>query len=141
MSHQYEYPRPAVSADVVVLDRRTEQPKILLIQRLHEPFAGQWALPGGFLEMDETLESAAIRELQEETGLIVSQVRQIGAFSAVHRDPRGRVITVAYWAELNDGQTALAADDAKSVHWFELDALPPLAFDHAEIIALGLEFL
>ena len=72
MSYQYEYPRPAVSADVVVLDRRSEQPKILLIQRLHEPFAGQWALPGGFLEMDENLESAAIRELQEETGLIVS---------------------------------------------------------------------
>jgi 8-oxo-dGTP diphosphatase len=88
--------------------------------------------------MDETLESAAIRELREETGLVVSQVTQIGAFSAVHRDPRGRVITVAFATELNDNQTAHAADDAKSVRWFELDALPPLAFDHAEIIEQAL---
>jgi len=94
MPFTYDYPRPAVSADVVVLD--LESDSILLIQRKKDPFAGSWALPGGFMDMDESADAAAIRELKEETGLIVSRVQQIGAYSATDRDPRGRVVTVAF---------------------------------------------
>ncbi len=141
MTYHYEYPRPAVSADIVVIDRRTTPSRILLIQRLKDPFANQWALPGGFMEIDETLEAAAIRELHEETGLIVADVRQVGAFSAVDRDPRGRIITVAFLVELESDQTAVAADDARSTRWFDLHALPKLAFDHAEIIRQSLAVL
>lgn len=134
MTYQYDYPRPAVSVDLVVLDRTNAVPKLLLIERLHEPYANHWALPGGFMEIDETLEAAAARELAEETGLVVKQLQQFGAFSAVHRDPRGRVITVAFVTELPTGQVAIAADDAKRTEWFSLHDLPPLAFDHGEIV-------
>ena len=137
MPYQYEYPRPAVSADVVVVDRRYQNPKILLIQRMKDPFANHWALPGGFMEIDETLEQAAMRELQEETGLKISNMRQIGAFSQVDRDPRGRIITVAFVCELNGNQQAIPADDAKSLDWFELDSLPALAFDHQQIVEVA----
>jgi 8-oxo-dGTP diphosphatase len=134
--YQYDYPRPAVSADVVVLKRDSTSNKtsILLIERLRDPFANCWALPGGFMEIDETIESTAIRELQEETGLVVESIRQIGVFSAVDRDPRGRVLTVGFLAEVTGNPDVVAADDAKSVHWFDLDDLPSLAFDHDVII-------
>jgi 8-oxo-dGTP diphosphatase len=138
MPYQYEFPRPALSTDVVVIDRRHQKPRILLIERLKEPFANHWALPGGFMEIDETLEQAAARELQEETGLLIDDMQQIGAFSTVDRDPRGRIITVAFACELKGNQQAMAADDAKSVSWFELDSLPTLAFDHDEIIEVAL---
>ena len=89
--------------------------------------------------MEETLEEAAIRELQEETGLVVDALQQVGAFSAVDRDPRGRIITFAFLVELTDPQAAVAGDDAKTVKWFDLDALPELAFDHDEIIRQALQ--
>lgn len=135
MIYKYKYPRPAVSADIVVLDRRSKKPKLLLIQRLRDPFANFWALPGGFMEIDETLEQAAIRELQEETGIVAQEVKQLGAFSQVDRDPRGRIITVAFLVEMTNDQNAVAADDAKDAKWFDLCDLPPLAFDHEQILA------
>ena len=97
MAYTYKYPRPAVTADCIVITREAE-PKVLLIQRGDEPFKGGWAFPGGFMNMDETTEQCAIRELEEETGLRLSNVHQIGAYSKVDRDPRGRTITVAYLA-------------------------------------------
>ena len=97
MAYTYKYPRPAVTADCIVITREAE-PKVLLIQRGNPPFKGAWAFPGGFMEMDETTEQCAIRELEEETGLRLSGVHQIGAYSKVDRDPRGRTVTVAYLA-------------------------------------------
>ena len=97
MAYTYKYPRPAVTADCVVITKEAE-PKVLLIQRGDQPFKGGWAFPGGFMNMDETTEQCAIRELEEETGLRLSNVHQIGAYSKVDRDPRGRTITVAYLA-------------------------------------------
>ncbi len=137
MPYEYEYPRPAVSADLVVVDRKSGTPKLLLIQRLRDPFANCWALPGGFMEIDETLEQAAIRELEEETGIVTEEVTPIGAFSTVDRDPRGRIITFAFFVELANEQTAVAADDAMDAKWFDLGKLPPLAFDHDQIVKLA----
>ena len=97
MEYTYKYPRPAVTSDCVVITKE-EQPKVLLIQRGFDPYKGSWAFPGGFMNMDETTEECAIRELEEETGLKVTTVHQIGAYSKVDRDPRGRTITVAYLA-------------------------------------------
>jgi 8-oxo-dGTP diphosphatase len=139
MSYQYNYPRPAISIDIVVFRRTTYRQKVLLIKRLRPPYADQWALPGGFLEMDETLESAACRELLEETGLKCLSLRQLHAFSAVDRDPRQRVISVAFLAEISDDQMAIAADDAKEAQWFAIDRLPPLAFDHCQILDHAIE--
>jgi len=133
MPFTYEYPRPAVSADVVVISQDSNS--ILLIQRKRDPFAGSWALPGGFMDMDETASQAAIRELQEETGLVVGQVSQIGAYSDVARDPRGRVVTVAFFASVKTASKLAASDDAADAQWFPLDQLPALAFDHQQIIA------
>ena len=96
MAYTYKYPRPAVTADYIVITREAE-PKVLLIQRGNPPFKGAWAFPGGFMDMDETTKQCAIRELEEETGLRVSNVHQIGGYSKVNRDPRGRTITVAIW--------------------------------------------
>lgn len=137
MPHTYEYPRPAVSADVLVLDRMNRS--ILLIQRKNEPFAGGWALPGGFMDMDEDAETAAIRELKEETELEVTVASQIGAYSSVDRDPRGRVVTVAFFVEASESDHVAAADDAAKVEWFPVDRLPSLAFDHDQIIKDGMD--
>lgn len=133
MSYTYDYPRPAVTADCVVVTREAN-PKVLLIERGNEPFKGCWALPGGFMNMDETTEQCAVRELEEETGLRVNEIHQIGAYSQLDRDPRGRTITVAYLA-IVDKQTAVVGhDDAAKAQWYPLSALPELAFDHAGII-------
>ena len=137
MPFTYEYPRPAVSADIVVVDR--ESNSILLIQRKKDPFAGSWALPGGFMDMGESADAAAIRELKEETELVVDSVEQIGAYSTVDRDPRGRVVTVAFFATALQSDHISAADDAQDARWFSINELPDLAFDHATIIADGLK--
>lgn len=108
---------------------------MLLIQRGADPYKGCWAFPGGFMNMDETTEQCAIRELEEETGLKVSTVRQIGAYSKVDRDPRGRTITVAYLAIIDKPAQVTGQDDAAKAEWFPLSALPELAFDHADIMA------
>ena len=109
--------RPAVTADCIVITKETE-PKLLLIERGDEPFKGCWAFPGGFMDMDETTEQCAIRELEEETGLKVSKVYQIGAYSKVDRDPRGRTVTVAYLAIVDEPMAVKGQDDAAKAEWF-----------------------
>ena len=133
MSYIYEYPRPAVTADCMVITKEKE-PKVLLIQRGHEPFKGCWAFPGGFMNMDETTEQCAVRELEEETGLKVADIQQIGAYSKVDRDPRGRTVTVAYLAVIEKPEAVKGLDDAAKAQWFPISALPKLAFDHEEIM-------
>lgn len=133
MRYTYEYPRPAVTADCVVITKEAE-PKVLLIQRGNEPYKGCWAFPGGFMNMDETTEQCAIRELEEETGLKIDEVKQIGAYSRVDRDPRGRTITVAYLAFVDSPVEVNGQDDAAKAEWFALSNLPELAFDHEEIM-------
>ena len=133
MVYTYKYPRPAVTADCIVVTREVE-PKVLLIQRGDEPFKGAWAFPGGFMNMDETTEQCAIRELEEETGLRVSVIHQIGAYSKVDRDPRGRTVTVAYLASIDEPIAVTGQDDAAKAEWWPLANLPNLAFDHYEII-------
>ena len=133
--HCYEWPRPAVTTDIAVFAERDGVLSILLIQRGGEPFAGCWALPGGFLEETETLEACAARELREETGLEAGSLCLFGAYSAPGRDPRGRTVTVAYWTRVKESSGATAAgDDAADCRWFALDKLPALAFDHDKIV-------
>lgn len=134
MSYTYKYPRPAVTADVVAITKE-EVPKVLLIQRGFEPYKGCWAFPGGFMEMNETTEVCAIRELEEETGLRLDNMVQVGAYSKVDRDPRGRTITIAYLAIVREPLTVVAQDDAAKAEWFPINDLPTLAFDHDEIMA------
>jgi 8-oxo-dGTP diphosphatase len=133
MEYTYKYPRPAVTADCVVMTTEAN-PHVLLIERGFDPFKGCWAFPGGFMNMDETAEQCAIRELEEETGLKVSSIHQIGAYSKVDRDPRGRTITVAYLATIEAPAKVRGQDDAAKAEWFPIDALPPLAFDHDDIM-------
>ena len=133
MAYTYKYPRPSVTADSIVITREDE-PKVLLIQRGFEPFKGCWAFPGGFMNMDETTEQCAIRELEEETGLKVTEVHQIGAYSRIDRDPRGRTVTVAYLALIDVPKEVKGQDDAAKALWWPLAALPELAFDHKEIM-------
>lgn len=137
--YSYQYPRPAVTADIVVLHRSAEGVKILLIERRNEPFAGSWALPGGFVDENEDLLDSANRELREETSLTCLELHQFQAFGTPGRDPRGHTITIAYWGITDNPQSARAADDAKSLRWFPIDNLPPLAFDHDKIIEMGLK--
>ena len=122
-----------MTADCVVMTKGAV-PQVLLIERGNEPFKGCWAFPGGFLDMDETTEQCAIRELEEETRLKVSDIHQIGAYSKVDRDPRGRTITVAYLAIIDAPKEVSGQDDAAKAKWFPINALPPLAFDHENIM-------
>ncbi len=140
MPYTYEYPHPAVTVDIVLLRHGEQGPEVLLIQRAHPPFAEHWALPGGFVDKGETLAQAAHRELQEETGLKETQLRQLAAFGTPGRDPRGWTISIAFWGWLK-GNPALikAGDDASHAAWWQLDHLPPLAFDHAQILATAQE--
>ena len=133
MTYTYQYPRPAVTADCVVITIEVV-PKVLLIRRGNEPYKGCWAFPGGFMDMDETAEQCAIRELKEETGLDIERVLQIGAYSKVDRDPRGRTLSVAYLAVVGTPQLVAGHDDAAQAAWFPLTDLPSLAFDHQEIM-------
>jgi 8-oxo-dGTP diphosphatase len=133
--YTYDYPRPAVTVDIVVVSRE-RRPRVLLVRRKHDPFAGRWAIPGGFVDEGEALEAAARRELREETGLQVDELQQVRAFGDPDRDPRGWTISVAFLARVAAGaMQAQAADDAAEVAWHPLDDLPPLAFDHADILA------
>ena len=132
-AYVYEYPRPSVTADVVVVTRKEPQ-RILLIRRANEPYQGCWALPGGFIEMHETLEESARRELLEETGVVAKKMYELGAWGDPDRDPRGRTITIAYLTIVS-GVEPQAADDAAEARWFPLQRPPKMAFDHAKIIA------
>ena len=140
MAYTYNYPRPAVTGDCIVITKE-ENPKILLIQRGDNPYKGCWAFPGGFMEMDETTEQCAIRELKEETGLELSGPRQIGAYSKVDRDPRGRTITVAYLFMVDEPLPVVGLDDAANAEWWPLSDLPELAFDHKDILADALKVI
>ena len=133
MEYTYKYPKPAVTADCVVMTKESV-PQVLLIERGADPYKGCWAFPGGFMNMDETTEQCAIRELEEETGMRITDLQQIGAYSKVDRDPRGRTITVAYLAIVDAPVDVTGQDDAAKAQWFPIDALPPLAFDHEDIM-------
>ena len=133
MEYTYKYPRPAVTADCVVIANE-KTPKVLLVKRGKEPYKDRWAFPGGFMNMDETTEVCAFRELMEETGLKVDELKEIGSYSKVDRDPRGRTITVAYLAIVDKATKVHGQDDAAKAEWWPINALPPLAFDHEEIM-------
>lgn len=133
--YTYRYPRPSMTADCVVFGFDGEGLKLLLIERGIEPFKGYWALPGGFLREDETIEQCAARELYEETNLRHVYLDQFHVFSKPDRDPRERVVTVAFIALVNPSLYSVAGgDDAAHAAWFDLEYLPPLAFDHQMII-------
>ncbi len=136
MSKTYEYPRPALTVDIVVFALDEEDLQVMLIQRDLAPFEGRWALPGGFVRVDESLEEAGRRELEEETGLKDIYLEQLYTFGEVTRDPRERVVTVAYYALVNlAGHDIHASSDARNAAWFSLNDLPELAFDHDQILA------
>ncbi len=139
MPHTYQYPRAALTVDCVVFGYDEGELKMLLIERGLEPFKGRWALPGGFVRVDETLDDAARRELVEETGLKKVFLEQLYTFGAVDRDPRERVVSVAYYAlvKLSEHE-AKAATDAANAEWFPVSRTPKLAFDHADILAAAL---
>lgn len=136
----YDYPRPAVTVDIVVFSG--DALDVLLIQRKYPPFEGAWALPGGFIEMEESLETSARRELEEETGVADVALTEVGVFGAPSRDPRGRVITIAYTTIVEKSTLNVkAGSDALEAVWFAHTDLPKLAFDHNEIIRKALETL
>ncbi len=142
MPHTYEYPRAALTVDCVVFGFDEAELKVLLIRRGLAPFKGKWALPGGFVRVDETLDEAARRELSEETGLSKVFLEQLYTFGEVKRDPRERVVSVAYYALVKSAEhPATGATDADEAGWFSAANPPPLAFDHAEILATALERL
>ncbi|MES9964993.1 MAG: NUDIX domain-containing protein [Candidatus Sedimenticola sp. 20ELBAFRAG] len=141
-SHCYEYPHPAVTTDVVVFTIREQRLQLLLVKRGSEPFKGNWALPGGFVDIDEDLEACAKRELQEETGVSGVYLEQLYTFGKPDRDPRERVISIAYYALVASEKLELrAASDATDAAWFPLEQLPELAFDHNRVIEIAHERL
>lgn len=137
MTYTYQYPRPALTVDCVVFGFDGGELQVLLIRRALEPFRDRWALPGGFVRVEETLDEAARRELDEETGLRNVFLEQLYTFGSVKRDPRERIVTVAYFALVKPGAVT-AATDAAEAKWFPVSDLPLLAFDHADILATAL---
>ncbi len=139
----YEWPRPMVTVDAVVFAVSQAMTEVLLIERKNEPFKGQWAVPGGFVEMDEELEDAVARELAEETGLTGVQLEQMRTFGKCGRDPRGRQITIAFMGIVAEGRDKVrAGDDAAKAQWFEIEELPEnMAFDHDEMVRFAIEKL
>ena len=135
MPYTYDYPRPAVTVDLVIFTIAGNDLKVLLIRRAQEPFKGRWALPGGFVEMDEPLERAAARELAEEVGVSDVYLEQLYTFGELNRDPRGRVVSVSYFALVDAGhQNIRAASDAVAAEWHSVFHSPKLAFDHKKIL-------
>lgn len=138
MSGSEHYERPAVTVDIIVVARQAGRPEVLLIRRKNPPYAGSWALPGGFVEPHEPLAAAARRELEEEAGIVPKHLAQLQAFGDPGRDPRGWTISVAYLAllsaEESEAMRPRAGSDAAEAGWFDLDHLPPLAFDHGSIL-------
>jgi len=128
----YKYPRPAFTVDALIY----KDDKVLLIQRGNDPFKGYWALPGGFMDMDETPEMAVLRELQEETGLEFMELIQFKTYGSIDRDPRHRTISTVFYGDYNNAIKHMikAGDDAKDANWFSINNLPKLAFDHFKII-------
>ena len=142
LKYRYEYPRPALTADCVIFGFDGKSLRILLIERGVEPYRGSWALPGGFMRMDETIDECAHRELREETGIEDIYLEQCHVFSSVARDPRGRVVTVAFIALVRPSDyKVIGGDDASRAEWFDFSSLPPLAFDHREIVDFARNYL
>jgi 8-oxo-dGTP diphosphatase len=138
MAHTYEFARPALAVDIVVFALDSDDLRVMLIERKLPPL-GNWALPGGFVRVEETLHKAAVRELREETGLNDLFLEQLYTFGEMRRDPRERVVSVAYYALVNiAGHAVQASTDARAAAWFAVGELPPLAFDHAEIVQMAL---
>lgn len=134
MSFIYNYPRPAVTVDVILICKFKDIEKVLLIKRKNEPFKDYWAFPGGFVDENEDLHCAAKRELNEETSINIDNLVQLSAVGTPGRDPRGHTISIIYGAVINEELKAIANDDAKEVKWFDVNSLPQLAFDHKEIL-------
>jgi len=138
----YRYPHPAVQVDAVLLSVIAGRLHVLLIRRGTPPYEGCWAFPGGYMEIDETLEQAVSRELREETGLAAIPLRQVAAFSRIDRDPRERAVSVAFYAAVDaDRLKPQTSDEARAVEWFPADDPPALGFDHADILATALRRL
>ena len=138
--YAYKWPRPMVTVDAVVFNTSGDRPKILLIKRGNEPFKGQWAFPGGFVKMDEELETAAARELAEETGLTGVKLEQLHTFGKCGRDPRGRNITIVFIG-ITENTEIKSGDDAADARWFSIDDLPQMAFDHNTAAKMAIEKL
>ena len=139
----YDWPRPMVTVDAVVFGLFGNKAKLLLINRKGEPFKGKWALPGGYVGIDEELEDAVGRELAEETGLVGVRLEQMHTYGKVGRDPRGRQITIAFMGIATKGENRIkAGDDAAKVQWFDIEKLPAdLAFDHNDVVRFGIRKL
>ncbi len=136
----YDWPKPMVTVDAAVFTFSGDRVKVLLINRGNEPFKGKWALPGGFVDMDEELEDAIVRELAEETGLTGIQLEQMRTFGTVGRDPRGRMITIVFMGIATEGQdTIRAGDDAAQAQWFDIEKVPDdMAFDHVDVVRFAI---
>ncbi len=136
--YHYDYPHPAITTDIVIFTLAENELKVLLIERSNEPYKGRWALPGGFVDIDEDLESAALRELKEETGVTGIYLEQLYTFGKPNRDPRERVISVAYYALVPIDKLHIKPDsDASKAEWHACSSLPDLAFDHPQIVSLA----
>ena len=141
MMYTYKYPHPAVTTDCVIFGYdTTEGLSVLLVERGGEHYKGCWAFPGGFMQMDEDADTGARRELKEETGLEAAHIEQFGCFTAVDRDPRERVITIAYFALVKKAEVK-GGDDAADARWFPIKEVPSLAFDHDRILRVALSRL
>ena len=138
----YDYPRPALTSDCIILNKNDDVIKVLLIKRAYEPFKKHWAFPGGFVDSDETTLQAAKRELIEETGITVEELKQLQTFSDIGRDPRGKTVSVVYYAFVSSENISVkAGDDATEAEWFDINKLPELAFDHADIMDFAVKQL
>ncbi|WP_343558693.1 NUDIX domain-containing protein [Sphingobacterium sp.] len=141
-TYNYEYPRPAVTVDCVIFGFEKNQLKLLLTKRAIEPYLGKWAFPGGFIQEDETADECALRKLSEEAGLCDIFLEQLYTFSGLNRDPRGRVISIAYYALVKPTEYTLEAGlDIDAVQWFSLEEVADLAFDHQQILSVAVERL
>jgi 8-oxo-dGTP diphosphatase len=139
MAYTYKYPRPAVTVDALIFRSIDFGYEVLLIKRGQYPFEGLWAIPGGFVDMDETLEDAAARELQEETGLTGIELTQLHTFGAIGRDPRHRTISIVFTGFTDVHTMATADSDAADAQWYNISKLPEMAFDHAEIVQMAVD--
>ena len=139
--YTYEYPRPALTVDIVIFSIRGDKLNVLLVQRGKEPYLGKWALPGGFVNIDESLVSAAARELEEETGIEDVILKQLFTYGDPGRDPRGRVVTVSYYSIIHQDINFQpgGGSDTNQAKWLQIDKLPPLAFDHEDILSCALK--
>lgn len=134
MPFTYQYPHAAVCVDIIVISKTKDNPRIILIERKNPPFEKCWALPGGFIEMNETLEQSALRELKEETGLTLTSLKQFAAYGDPGRDPRERTVSIVFYTILENEIDPCAGDDAEKTKWFPVKNIPPLAFDHKKIL-------